>query len=307
MLAVGLGIEAIQPYLESHEPAVKTAAVNSKQSTTLSGDTASIIKLQETFTAKNVFVRLLKTGAKAYHSHHMVGLDEEYERLVHQCVDEIAQDIATEPLTKCDTYWQSSVTPYKNVRLGPSYWRKNLESPVLFAQSLDALLQKDSLTLDLFVEVGPHPILRGFLNQMRTEIDREIPIPPCLPTLERKTDAVASMLTLSGNLFIKNTSINLAAVNGFDLIKNGALQIARGSLCIDLPNYVYHYGPIIYHENRYNKELRLRKHVRHDVLGARQAGNAKNSPSWRNMLRSRDLPWLKDHKVRQAFGQIHGR
>lgn len=301
MLAVGLSPEGVLPYLKGKDSEVTIAAVDSPEKITLSGDAAAIMDVLATLDADKVFVRLLRTGGKAYHSQHMVAIGEEYENLCREFIGEITHEIAGEPL-QTGAFWQSSVIPHEfnsGTPFGPAYWRKNLESPVHFFEAVNAMLEKKNMNLDLLIEIGPHPALSGPLKEIRhkTEQENGSSLPLCLPTLKRGENALKSMLTLGGHLFIRNTSINLAAVNAMDQYQNGKLQLARGSLCIDLPNYQYHYGPIIYHENRYNKELGLRKHLRHDLLGARQPGSAKGRPSWWNILRVKDVSWLEDHKV----------
>lgn len=37
--------------------------------------------------------------------------------------------------------------------------------------------------------------------------------------------------------------------------------------------------------------------MRHDILGSRILGGSKSEPTWRNVLRLRDLTWLKDHSL----------
>ena len=39
------------------------------------------------------------------------------------------------------------------------------------------------------------------------------------------------------------------------------------------------------------------KHPRHDVLGSRLPGGNKNVPTWRNILRYKDVDWLGHHRV----------
>jgi len=302
MLAVGLGIDKVQDYLFGVETKVKIAAVNSPNSVTLSGETAAVVSIFDRCKAENIFARVLRTGGNAYHSHHMIALGEEYEILVRQGIDETTDEIAQDALFPTSSTWISSVNPHKTLSrksLSPSYWRRNLESPVLFSQAIETLIQRENLTVDLLVEVGPHPALAGLLNQIRIEIERNgAKMPICHGTLRKSQDALMNILTLAGDLFINNTAINLAAVNAMDQVENGKWELAHGKVCVDLPNYVYHYGPPIYYENRFNRELRLRKHLRHDLLGARQPGNSKSHPTWRNMLRLKDVLWLADHKVR---------
>ncbi len=301
MLAVGLGTDKVQDYLSGVESDVMIAAINSPNSVTLSGEKDVVLSISDKCKAENVFVRVLKTGGNAYHSHHMVALGEEYEVLIRQGINEISDYIAQEATPPVSSTWVSSVNPHKRLSresLGPCYWRRNLEAPVLFSQAIETLIQRENSTLDLLVEVGPHPALTGLLRQIGVGIaENGGKMPICLATLRKEQDALMNMLTLAGDLFINNTAINLATVNAMDKLEKGQWQLAHGNVCIDLPNYAYHYGPPIYYENRFNREMRLRKHLRHDLLGARQPGSSKNHPSWRNMLRMKDVLWLADHKV----------
>ena len=302
MLAVGLGMDKAQDFISGLESDVKIAAINSPESVTLSGETSAIKSIIDKCTAENIFAKVLKTGGNAYHSHHMVDLGVEYEFLVRQGISEIPEENAQRSTFSTSTRWVSSVDPQQDlphISVSPAYWRWNLESPVLFLQAIQTLVYSADPKLDLLLEVGPHPALGALLHQIRIGAERNgLKVPHCLATLRRDGDSLKNMLTLAGDLFIKNIAIDLAAVNATDQLDNGKWVLAHGKVCIDPPNYVYHYGASIYYENRFNREWRSRKHLRHDILGARQAGNSKNHPSWRNLLRMKDVPWLADHKVR---------
>lgn len=50
-------------------------------------------------------------------------------------------------------------------------------------------------------------------------------------------------------------------------------------------------------ESRSSREQRQPKSPRHDVLGQRVIGSSLAEPTWRNVLRVRDLPWLKHHHL----------
>ena len=295
MLAVGLGQTEVSAYLQLLKGKVVVAAVNSPSGVTLSGDEEAIKHLKDVFDEQKTFARLLQTGGKAYHSHHMAVLGETYERLTQGALRILSTEIS-HGTRRDPALWISSVDPSTTqsaITLKPSYWRKNLESPVLFSPAVEALAKTEGLNLDLLVEIGPHAALAGPLRQIRAELDKQdkVKLAPCLGSIIRGEDGYRNMLSLAGNLFIRNVSIDLAAVNS-----NGT-SLHQGTIIADLPNYQFHYGEPIYYESRYNKEWRLRKHLRHDILGAKQPGCAKGRPAWRNMLRLKDVPWLDDHKV----------
>jgi acyl transferase domain-containing protein len=54
------------------------ACVNSPESVTISGDVAAIEDIIEHLSAKGIFARKLKTGGRAYHSHHMARIGQNY-------------------------------------------------------------------------------------------------------------------------------------------------------------------------------------------------------------------------------------
>ena len=82
MLAVGLGAEAIKPYLEEAKDEVVVACHNSPAGVTLSGNADLLETLKKDLIADNVFARSVNTNGKAYHSHHMHSAAAKYEALV---------------------------------------------------------------------------------------------------------------------------------------------------------------------------------------------------------------------------------
>jgi acyl transferase domain-containing protein len=61
MLAVGLGPAEVEPYLSGLETEIKIAAINSPNSVTLSGETATIGQVVSQLQDNGVFNRILKT------------------------------------------------------------------------------------------------------------------------------------------------------------------------------------------------------------------------------------------------------
>ncbi|KAK1621982.1 polyketide synthase dehydratase-domain-containing protein [Colletotrichum phormii] len=49
--------------------------------------------------------------------------------------------------------------------------------------------------------------------------------------------------------------------------------------------------------SRLNVAHRMRKHVRHELLGSLLPGPSSSNPIWRHFLKANDLPWLQDHLV----------
>lgn len=297
MIAVGLGPDEVEPFLTGFADDLRIAAVNSPNSVTVSGEPSAIKGLAEKLVAAEVFSRVLKTGDNAYHSHHMLALGELYETLATEGLREIETATSSEPVG-IPLKWVSSVTPEKEVQsVLPAYWRQNLESPVLFSQAVQALAR--DVPVDLMIEIGPHPALGGPLKQIRSALQKNgLTLPICLASLLRGKHDVISMLSLAGNLFLNNAPVNLVAVNATEEKHHGIVELQHGYPCVDLPQYKFTYAEKpLYYENRLSKEYRTRKYPRHDLLGSRQPGCSRTHPSWRNVLRMKDLPWLDDHKL----------
>jgi len=297
MLAVGLGLDKAEAYISGLESSVRIAAVNSPDSVTLSGDESTIRDVAAKLNADKVFSRELKTGGNAYHSHHMLALGEFYNSTLSEGLDYVKSLGQAEPSQLYATRpWMSSVYPSKsteNLPVSPSYWRANLESPVSFSEALAKMLNLSD-PLDVLVEIGPHPALKGPVGQISRSVDKSLPY---FSTLNRGTNGGISLLQLAGSLFSLNAEVDLTAVNAVDVISANQLKLVHGTTATNLPPYQYAYGPVIYHESRFSKEFRGRDIVRHDLLGSKLPGNAKLRPQWRNILRLKDLPWLNDHKL----------
>ncbi|KAF2275719.1 polyketide synthase [Westerdykella ornata] len=303
MLAVGIGADTVQRYLNGVEHQVKIAAINSPSSVTLSGDVEPIHELERRFKTDEIFCRILQTGGNAYHSHHMNAIGNYYEDILTKAYGELHlyQQDAECFQRQHPVPWVSSVTPNKAMvqQIPLAYWRRNLESPVQFYEAVQNLVVQPHTAVDILVEVGPHSALQSPLKEILTKVGKENGIKPplYLTALKRFDDGMRNILTLCGSLFCLNANVDLAAVNSNEVTEDHPIRYVHGKVCVDMPTYRFKYGEPLYYENRIAKEIRLRKHLRHDLLGVRQAGCAKESPSWRNVLRQKDLPWLKDHKL----------
>ncbi|RAK99273.1 type I polyketide synthase [Aspergillus ibericus CBS 121593] len=286
MAAVGLGPDAARDWIHRAVPegsTVQVACLNSPQSVTVSGDLAGIDGLVAALQSAGVFVRKLKTDGKAYHSYQMGVVGAEYEKLLQEA-DTFVDAQANTSARMFSTVLDREVHE-RDVRT-ITYWRQNLESPVLFAHGLHGVtsLWKGDCA---FVELGPHAVLKMPIAQTLGKST------PYLATLQRNQDSLVSVLGFVGDLFVQGYAVNFAKVQStFYPSAHGAPKV----LC-DLPSYPWHYEELLWNESRISREGRHRKHKRHELLGSPVVGGNHLTFGWRNLLRLDNVPWLRDHQL----------
>lgn len=291
MLAVGLGAADVGNYLADTND-IYIACENSPGSVTLSGDADAIAQLGQDLKAKGIFAAELKTG-RAYHSPYMASVGDEYDSM-------LPQDLAV--LTEDDLVWRhprsrmiSSVTgePIPGESIDASYWSKNLRQRVLFDTAVRRMgSDKEFDQVSIVIEVGCHSALSRIFKQIGLADKAYV------PSLTRNKDDADQLLSVAGSLFLAGYPVDLEKVNSDDAQEAGTLRKSKIQyLLVDLPRYQWNYEKQYWAEPRTSAEQRARGHPRHDLLGRRVAGLSNSCKAWRNVLRLRDVPWLKDHNV----------
>ncbi len=191
MLAIGLGKEAAQPFLQEK---ISLAAVNSENSVTLSGDKIELEKAAGLLEKKEIYNRFLKVNI-AYHSYQMEGLEEE----VHQALSQLAPKKGKIPFFS--TVHGDEIS---GELLDSRYWWKNIRQPVLFAPALQKLIGQG---VRLFVEIGPHPVLGSYIKETGHPLET-------VATLNRKKSDKNSLLECLGNLFAHGYNLSFDKING---------------------------------------------------------------------------------------------
>ena len=289
MMAVGLTETEGKAELKPYEGRIALAAINSPSSLTLSGDEDAIIELKEALEARKVFARQLKVE-QAFHSHHMVPLSPAFEKALSRTPGFQSQDATVK--------FHSSVTARDSSarRVDAAYWAANMTGMVLFSDALIGIVlnDEDEQNVDVLLEIGAHPALKGPSNQTLKALNLKIPY---IASLTREAPALEALLTTAGQLFSLGYPIDLAAVNSSLSIDNRGrtTQLALGRKLRDMPSYAWKHGKF-WAESRLIRENRLRSH-RHTLLGAPIPGGLGNHPRWRNYLRKSEIPWLEQHVV----------
>jgi NADPH:quinone reductase-like Zn-dependent oxidoreductase/SAM-dependent methyltransferase len=268
------------------------ACVNSPTSVTFAGDVPAVDELQIILNSEGVFNRKLRVDV-AYHSSHMQVVADEYLAKL--------SNLKVGSTGKCDFY--SSVTGDKldSSKLGSQYWVDNMLSKVRFAEAVKVLCldnvrakrqqRNSALNVDLLIEIGPHAALSGPIKEI-------IKLDPTLDNstisyrsvLYRDKDAAMTALDLACSLFETGYNVNFSAINRPNTPK-------VPNLLVDLPPFAWDHSKRYWAESRVSKQLRLKSEPRADLLGTPSADSTSLEPKWRNMLRSEEIPWVRDHKV----------
>ncbi|RYP39087.1 hypothetical protein DL767_002350 [Monosporascus sp. MG133] len=286
MLAVGLGTEAVAPFLEKYEGLAWIACFNSPSSLTISGKKPELEKLAADIKAAGHFARLLQVDL-AYHSEMMGVIGEEYEVLLSSDAEFGTLD---SPASGVSMF--SSVNSTKLTEATPTnalYWKTNMVSPVRFHEALKAMVtQPDGNAPDMLIEIGPSGALAGPVSQILKSLPSGGNVSYCA-AWSRGVNAVKALFDVAGSLFVAGAEIDMALVNNY------ADQNVR--TIVDLPNYSWNHSIKYWHESAASKDWRFRQFINHDLIGSKIFGTSWHNPTWRKHLMLDDVPWLRDHKM----------
>jgi acyl transferase domain-containing protein/NADPH:quinone reductase-like Zn-dependent oxidoreductase len=286
MMAVGAGAEQVAPILDALSskggPQAVVACENSPSSTTLSGDEEAIDQLCAVFQEKGVFNRKLFVDV-AYHSPHMKLIAEVYLAKIQHI-----QPPAGMAASKVEFFSSLRGRKIKLAELGPQYWVDNLTHAVRFSTSLQRVCTESCP--DFLVEIGPHAALKGPIMQTLARLGAAAAKITYLPTLVRGEDATRVCLETAGQLFVHGYPLDFFQIN------HHREEAEKPELVPAL--YTYPWSKQKYwYESRVSKQHRLKPFGRNDLLGTLADWSNDLEPTWRNVLRLEDLPWLKEFQI----------
>lgn len=299
MIAVGFGYEEGINFCSSAamKGRLTVAASNSPKSVTVSGDEDAIIEAKQMLDNEGLFNRVLKVDT-AYHSSHMLPCAEPYTAQLKSCDIQVGKGNGI-------TAWVSSVyedsrtlTSDQDTDLQAAYWTDNLIGRVLFSQALERALDDGRGALDLILEVGPHPALRGpTLETMRNKLGYEVPYSG---VLDRKADDITALGSALGLVWthLGPNCVNFGGYSSAYDKNNGRIDATPVP---DLPTYPWDHKQILYRESRLNKRIRSRADRPHELLGNRTPDDTDYEPRWRNFLKLEEMPWLRDHCIQNQI------
>ncbi|QQK64601.1 SDR family NAD(P)-dependent oxidoreductase [Cobetia sp. cqz5-12] len=282
MMAVGLGECEMREWLEQPQWAsLSLAGINGPRGTTLAGQRELLEALSKELSAQGTFARVLGLDY-AFHSPAMdpikPGLLESLDGLTPRATH---------------TPFISTVTGsvIAGEQLDARYWWENIRQPVMFEAAVTSLVNWHAETEEnaalgrhrLLVEIGAHPILRSYLNDILKARSEEAPAGQVLASLDRRHAGVDALEHLRGRVLV-----------------SGAVDITElfpvAGQFVELPGYPWQRSPCWIQTTSESQRL-LDRHYVHPLLGYRLA---QQRLTWEAQLDTQKVAWLADHQVGES-------
>ena len=248
---------------------VEVAVVNGPNATVVAGEPVALQEVGARCAADDIRYRLLPVDYASHSAH------------VAELADELAAVLAHVRPTAAAVPYYSATTGGRltGVELDAAYWYRNLREPVRFGDTVDALLSDGHR---LFLEVSPHPVLIGAVQDVADATDR-----PAAATgsLRRGEGGRPRFLRSLAEAHLAGVSVDWADV----------LPGRR----IDLPTYPFQRSRYWLLPTAPRGAVRAAglDEAEHPLLGAAVELAADGGLLLTGQLSLADQPWLADHTV----------
>ena len=190
MAVVELSLEEASRAVAGYEDRVSVAVSNSSRSSVLSGDPEALDRILAVLEAREVFCRRVKVDVAS----HSPQVEPLMGPLV-MSLGDLGEGPGRIPL------W-STVTAAEIVGadVGPRYWGRNLREAVRFAATIRGLAASG---YDTFIEMGPHPVLVGSIQQELAGEGGAL----AFPSLRREQDEQTTFLESLGAAYASGVAV----------------------------------------------------------------------------------------------------
>ncbi|MCK6516886.1 SDR family NAD(P)-dependent oxidoreductase, partial [Myxococcota bacterium] len=263
MLAAAMDLDELHRFVPEGAD-VAVAAINAPGSVALAGSAADLDRVERALTEAGRFAKRM-TVEVAYHSPHMDTLqDGFFARLGH-----LTPAAPTLPL-----YSTLTGARVEGAAHDAAYWWGNARQPVRLRDAVRAALGDG---MELFLEIGPHPVLGAAIKANAAAAGRSA---LSLFTLKRQTDEPRALARAVAQALAAGAEVNRA-------------QLAPARAPLRLPTYPFQRA---HHwmESRASQDERLGAPGAHPML---RRPSARLTPSWRCELAGAPLAWTSDHVV----------
>jgi len=250
------------------ETELVVAGENSAKGATVAGSVAALETLEQALNEQQVFVRRLGLDY-AFHSPAM-------DVIAEQIID-VLGDIVAGP-ARIPMYSTVTGDLLPGERLDAEYWWKNIRYPVLFQAASETLAKQG---YNVFLEVGPHPILRSYVADALASQALEGVV---IPTVLRNEDTPQSIDRTLAKVLIAGVETDLQQ-----------LFPERGRF-LQLPNYPWQRERHWLAQTPESSGNLHRERV-HPLLGYPLP---EHPLTWDNRLDTQLFPSLADHRVGES-------
>jgi len=273
MVAVGLSHADAEQAIAGYEDSVSVAVVSGPTSVVLSGASDALQAIVANLEARSVFCRTVNVDF-ASHSPQVDVLREPLLR----AFDDIR------PLPPRRTFVSTVIDdPAAPCDFGPQYWVDNLRRPVRLWPVVRDLLGAGH---DVFLELGPHPLLVGAIQQAAVETRKSVMV---LPTMSREMPEVPTLLSTVGAIHTHGVSVDWSAI------------VPQGR-CISLPPPPWQRGRAWRDDGAFDADRRGVERVAnaHPWLGEPVTpASVDGLLVWETTLNTERTPFLQDHRVNE--------
>jgi phthiocerol/phenolphthiocerol synthesis type-I polyketide synthase C len=270
MSAVGLSgadtASLLQEFSLDNELVV--AGENSFKGATVAGPVAGLERLEQALTELQVFVRRLGLDY-AFHSPAM--------NVIRDRVVDLLSDISP-GASRIPMYSTVTGGVLAGERLDAEYWWQNIRYPVLFQSASEGLAEQG---YNVFVEVGPHPILRGYVADALSCREQQGVV---IPTVLRREETPQLIDRTVAKVLIAGVEINLEYL------------FPQHGCFVQLPNYAWQRERHWHPDTPESSSPIYRERI-HPLLGYPVPGHEL---TWENRLDTQLFPLLGDHMVGDA-------
>ncbi|TRM53550.1 type I polyketide synthase [Achromobacter sp. LC458] len=270
MTALGISGEEARALIALHNlgDQLCVAGFNSGRGSTVAGAPDALSVLEAVLAEQALFFRRLDLDY-AFHSPAMDPIEAGIR-------DALAQ---IQPRSS-DVPFYSTVTgaPLDGAELTADYWWRNVREPVRFEQAANQLAAQGN---NVFVEVGPHPVLRSYLNDTFKSADIQ---GRALSTSTRGGDDPEKIWNAAGQVIISGAQIDLQSLFPWE------------GPAVELPSYPWQ-RERHWHPTTPESLGLLSRRLVHPLLGYPMQ---QHEHTWENQLDTQSHPTLGDHVVGDA-------
>jgi acyl transferase domain-containing protein/NADPH:quinone reductase-like Zn-dependent oxidoreductase/acyl carrier protein/short-subunit dehydrogenase len=241
------------------------AAVNSPTGVTVSGPAAALEAFEAQLRAHGISYKRLGLDY-AFHSAAMAPIEDEIRR---------ALDGLQPGAAKLPFYSTVAGARLEGEVLDAGYWWRNIREPVQFKRVIDALAAERAT---VFVEIGPHAVLRAYVAECLRSASVEGRL---IPAMTRSADGAAAVRDKAFQIMIAGAPARLEA-----------LYPDKGRM-VDLPGYPWQRERHWYSPTGEGLDL-INRRALHPLLGHRLP---LAEGEWENHLDTTVVPALADHRV----------